>query len=132
MDIHGNTPTSKVGEYFRASIFQWPRLWGYCQRLSPEITGKIEDPFVNEGLGLDELDACRLANIIRDHLRSPEAGQYLDHPSDTRHADGFVRMIEGAAGEGTIVMRGDPTDFDLGMLDRFANFLEHSGGFQIW
>jgi hypothetical protein len=72
MDVYGrNNPDA----YFRNNVWWWRPLWDYCNKIAPELCGKVNGHF-NEGDGLDEDEALKLAAVIGEEIESGRALAY--------------------------------------------------------
>ena len=107
MDVFGLEPRNQTGAYFRASVWYWHPLATFCQRLEPELTSKCIHWHSYDGDGLG--DAV-----------------------DSGLVDRLLRIREEA-------LAGEPADsinrwytLDEHTVEDFADFLESSGGFEIW
>lgn len=76
MDVYGKNPTNEVGQYFRANVWYWRPLWGYVEETYPEIAELVEYAQSNDGDGLDESDAVKLASLIKDDLKNGNVREY--------------------------------------------------------
>lgn len=68
MDVIGRAPTGKAGEEFCRNIFRWPPVAELCIDTAPEVCGKCENWFSNDGDGLDAEDATALAMALQKRL----------------------------------------------------------------
>jgi len=53
MDVYGNAPTQKEGEYFRNNIWWWHPLADYIELVAPDEAAACEHWHSNDGDGLD-------------------------------------------------------------------------------
>lgn len=152
MDVFGKKPTSEVGTYFRANVWYWHPLWLYCEMVHPNIANKVENGHSNSGDGLNSAYSKALSKALKEDLETGVAKQfakerqdYLDslpkEPCgycdstgyrDWKEGDLEVRKVCNACNGELFI---EPFDkhyiFSLELLDEFANFLEHCGGFTI-
>lgn len=59
MDVYGNHPTGKTGEYFRNNVWWWRPLAVYCCQVAPDITAHCEHWQSNDSDGLNTGDAAQ-------------------------------------------------------------------------
>lgn len=152
MDVVGTAPTAEVGDYFRNSAWLWHPLWHYCRRVAPEITEKVQNGHANDGDGLNATDAPRLAAQLREELAAGRTAAYARERQESLNAVQDVPCLRCSTEvraespkikadpalcnwcKGSGRMRPPATffGFDVTNVERFADFLEHSGGFEIW
>lgn len=75
MDVYGSNPVSERGKYFRCTVWWWRPLWNYVCSIFPkavDVTGQY-----NNGDGLDEIDAGRLAQILERELETGKTDEYI-------------------------------------------------------
>ena len=77
MDVYGLKPKTKVGEYFRNSVWCWHPLWDYCCELSPELTHSVQDGHSNSGDGLNAIDSRKLGFAIKESINCGAAEIYV-------------------------------------------------------
>ena len=68
MDVYGKNPTSKVGEYYRQSIWGWHPLWRYVELYHEQYADKVEHAHSNDGDGLGAEDSSQLSLCLRQDL----------------------------------------------------------------
>jgi len=80
MDVFGNEPATKAGEYFGKNCWNWRPLWDYCHDTAPElIDDNLHDAgHYNDGAGLDADDAKALADILQQRLDRGDTKQYKE------------------------------------------------------
>lgn len=156
MDVYGRTPDSAAGKYFRTSMGWWGRLWWYCGQVAPQLTGKVEYGFSNDGDGLDSGDAAELGRLLVEQLQDGRTAAYEqalrveveaipDETCDLCGGSGVRRdqvgidmgMVErgwcnGCNGNGSRRPFHAYVGFDTDTVAEFAQFLQHCGGFNIW
>lgn len=146
MDVIGMAPTSKTGEYFRASVWWWRPLWEYCLDVAP-VARKVKHGQCNDSDGLNAADARRLAAQLRakiDSGRTATAARARDvalarMPTEfCDWCDGTGARIDLAGipcarcrGTGRAAPWATVYRFDLETVRDFAAFCEASGGFKI-
>jgi hypothetical protein len=152
MDVIGNNPTSKTGDYFRANIWYWHPLWEYCECMHPTIVAKVKHGHSNDGDGLNGAYARALSQAIKRDLKDGKANQYYDELqreleslSDIKcvYCDETGKRIFSISEEekdqpcnvckGTLLMSHPAKDyvFSLQLLEEFSDFLQDCGGFKI-
>jgi DnaJ-class molecular chaperone len=154
MDVYGKNPTSEVGEYFGNNVWYWRPLWELCK----SVPGGMKASAVmygqsNDGDGLEEASSVVLANTL---LKALEEG-WVDEYIETRNrkleslpevscricAGTGLRKTPPETGAGTLKCNGcsgkgsAPSietwyQLDRENVEKFANFLSHCGGFEIW
>jgi hypothetical protein len=77
MDVYGKKPTSKVGEYYRQSIWGWHPLWRYVEMYHEQYADKVEHAHSNDGDGLEAEDSSQLALCLKQDLLTGMAKQRL-------------------------------------------------------
>lgn len=153
MDVYGKAATAEVGTYFRRSVWGWHPLWEYVETAHPDIAALVEHGHDNSGDGLDADDAAELAARLRADVAGGRAANHVverdasiaampqqecDVCSGTgQRPDGLYGVewkregCNGCSGAGT----RPPFDawYSLTVEDvaDFAEFLAHSGGFEI-
>lgn len=144
-DVYGKNPKNKMGEYFRANIWWWPPLWTYCEDVAPEITCKVGAPLSNEGDGLNEEDAIKLADsldlsmltstaIEREEAYHQRLNSYPMKPCPFEQPSHEKCIVCNGKEE----VRDVPIDaaftikpFEIELLKEFMTFCRYSGGFEI-
>lgn len=104
-DIIGRNPTAKCGEYFRNNIAAWEALASYLDNIAPHITQLSECWHANEGKGLGDKNAKRLARALNDELTSGKTRIYARIHND---------------------------DYLSHNAKTFSEFLAHCGGFNVY
>ena len=153
MDVYGKNPKNQSGEYFRNNVWWWRPLAVYVCDIAPNITKHCENWQTNDGDGLNETRSVKLAEKIKEDLKSGTASVYEqayrnriqampDEDCDICAGTG-LRKEAPSTGAGTVPCNGcngagqiRPIDaeypFKLNNVKEFANFLENCGGFEIW
>lgn len=153
MDVWGQRPTSKEGEYFRNSVWFWRPLADYAQEVAPKECKPCKSWHYNDGDGLNEKQANRLAEKLEQELYSGRCAAYADEYKKTIDALPLVpcKICDGTGkrlpvpqvGAGDEPCRacdntGKQPDHDTHYpfttenVREFVEFLKHSGGFEIW
>jgi hypothetical protein len=134
MDVYGWNPTAPQGEYFRASISQWPLLVKVITTLCPEETSPCKHWETNDGDGLNGPHAIALAEALESKLQAGEVAFALS--DDTLISDvqlPVVAEIETwAQSQGFEILRPHEQVVDESFVADFAAFVRTSGGFSIW
>jgi hypothetical protein len=131
MNVHGSNPDLKVGERFERNIWCWSALWGYCASISPEAASLGVDAYLNDGHGLDAKDAKKLAATLREELATDATKadvraieEFEVAPPTTPATEALIATFHAA-----VTTRCHFSEQDV---REFADFLEHSGGFEIY
>jgi hypothetical protein len=140
MDVYGNNPTGKKGEYFRNPIHYWKALADYIHVVAPTIAAKCTYWYANDGDGLEVSDALELADALQKEIDSGRCETYAKIKTrigllerDTLGNEHGLWVI-AVDGNGAITSR--PSDatypFDIQNVKSFVAFLRECGGFRIW
>jgi hypothetical protein len=133
MDVSGRNPTAPEGEYFRASIWEWPLLVKVITTLCPQETSACKAWEFNDGDGLNAEQALALTQALERKLRSGEVAFALFDPAIISNAKSRVAAsIEALFRSHGIEMLHDETIIDENFVAKFAAFVRASGGFAIW
>lgn len=153
MDVYGKNPRSEAGKYFRASMWSWPQIWGYCTEIAPEYTSQVKYGWSNDGDGLPSGMAAQLGVKLQAHIatghceRTIEAMQakYRATPDEECTICGGTgkRAQPPICGPGELPCNGCNSQgkhrphrgnvyIDLDHMQEFATFLRECGGFEIW
>ena len=154
MDVYGNKPVSKTGEYFRANLWGWRPWWDLCFALAPEIISeeKHNSGNYNDGAGLGSVQSKELSIILRQKLEDGSIDWYLEERDKHLQSIPLVKC-DTCGGTGS---RKEPPDIGPGTLKcngcngvgkrvsmdtwyetnkarikEFADFLADCGGFRI-
>ena len=140
------------GVYFRNSCWWWRPLWDYCKWVSDHydldlINKKLHDSgHCNDGKGLDADGAVKLAfhltlSIETDVCKqyAKERQQYLNNLerdictncNNNNRGNNKKKDCNLCENKGTRSNFQTHYPFDIDNVKRFAEFLEHSGGFSI-
>jgi hypothetical protein len=138
-DILGKAPRSKVGRSFGVNYSGWYDMADACHRVAPNICAKIDKVYwyTNDGHGLDDADAVRLADALDAAIERGALG-YADAMSGQESAAERklvlgLRLPDGrsvALAAPDLLPKGKPWLSDR--LREFTAFLRASGGFEIW
>ena len=147
MDVYGKAPRSKRGEYLRHSVWWWRPLWTFCEQAAPDIIPQDNLGHFNEGWGLDEADACALADRLQSLLDSGDVtgddvirkaemhcimGELCDQFNYTgkrwHHGDHACTKYR----VGSLRPQETCYQFSAEGVRAFAAFLRDCGGFEIY
>jgi hypothetical protein len=133
MDVYGRNPKAPEGEYFRASIWQWPLLVRIITTLCPQETSASKHWEANDGDGLNGAQALVLAEALERKLKSGEVAFALCDPAIISNAESPVAASIEALfrSQGFELMHDEPI-IDENFVAKFAAFVRASGGFAIW
>jgi hypothetical protein len=131
MDVYGRNPSAPEGEYFRASICEWPVLAKIVTTLCPQETSGCKHWHANDGHGLNGAQALVLANAIERKLRSGEVAAALRDLAIANQPEPATLGAIGAFFGAQVVPLCDE-DVDENYVAQFAAFVHASGGFNIW
>jgi hypothetical protein len=107
MDVSGRNPAAPQGEYFRASIWQWPLLVKVITTLCPQETSACKCWETNDGDGLNSAQARALAEALERKLRSGEVAFALCDPAVISNAESPIAALkEWFRSQGFEVLRG--------------------------
>lgn len=157
MDVFGVAADDPAGEYFRANVWYWRPLWDYIEDNHGVIAHLVENPYTNDGDGLDHQYSLVLARQLRHDFANDVVAEY-----EQRYLAGVnaLQSEECWICHGTGVRREWPPEipqehidacngcnccngsgktepleasyrFSPKLLLRFTEFLEHCGGFRI-
>lgn len=120
MDVVGKKPRAEVGKCFCASIWSWHPLWGYACSVAPDIISETvaQRCATNDGYGLGDKASRELAARLR---------QKLTTTGKPRQMPDYVQQVAALFGMDT-----ESLTIDWATVERFANFLDHCGGFRVW
>jgi excisionase family DNA binding protein len=133
-DLCGWKPTAPHGEYFRASIWQWPFLVKLITTLCPEETSPCKHWDTNDGDGLPAPQALALAEALERKLQAGEVALAICDATIVRDAE----IPAGAIFEAWLQSQGFETSrlqeraINENFVAKFAAFVRASGGFSIW
>ena len=148
MDVYGVAPTSEVGEYFRNNVWSWRPLWDFVRESCDHTLEMKRSGLFNDGLQIDELTARRIAKTLFSLLNDGTVATYQRAhdvllkalpDEECKHCNGTgVRDDEYVQGKcngcnGTGKVRPFETwySFSEENVQKFAEFADHSGGFEI-
>jgi len=129
MDVIGRNSTATQGEYFRASIWQWPLLVKVITTLCPQETSVCKHWEFNDGDGLNNAQALALAEALERKLGSGEVAAALCDPAIVSITE--PPIAAWFRSQGFDMLHEDPV-IDEHYVAKFAAFVRASGGFAIW
>ena len=148
MEVYGVAPTSEGGEYLRNNVWSWRPLWDFVSE-SCDLDEDVElSGHFNDGMEIDEFTARRIAKTLFSLLNDGTVATYeRAHDvllkalpdEECKHCNGTgVRDDEYVQGKcngcnGTGKVRPFETwySFSEENVQKFAEFADHSGGFEI-
>ena len=143
MDVYGIKPTSKLGEYFRASVWQWRPLNFMMEEAIERFSlgFDLEGFDFNDGAGLSSQNKCtKLANALEAILQETHC-EFFTLDSDPIGDEASVLEKLRQAGwtidttpklEGLSVVAPCAYRIDRSHVSEFITFLRHCGGFEIF
>ena len=157
MDVIGQKPTSKKGEYFYRNVWWWHPLAEYCIEIAPEIAARCKGWHYNDGDGLNGQDSAALADALEEEIRSGRCGAFAESlkaeltalpnercpfcegtgvrvPAPERSAGDTATGLKCNICDGSGVTRPGICAFPFKVenVQAFVNFLRGCGGFSIW
>jgi len=148
MDVIGQNPTNKEGEYFRNNVWWWHPLADYCVEIAPEITARCEYWHYNDGDGLNGRDAAALADTLQAEIDSGRCETYAkireaelsalpNEACDICDGTGIrkpvpERVARASNGSGSVRPYQCEYPFAVENVREFITFLRGCGGFAIF
>lgn len=137
-DLFGVKPVTKKGEYFRNSIWWWPRLWDFCCHVTPEITPEEQKRGQhNDGIVISDRKRQALVRSLRDALdHRDEYAEWL-RESENRYANGshwsgaILEALKGIDDKAKVAPTECRYHFDWHNVEEFLEFISNNKGFQI-
>ena len=135
MDVYGLNPTNEKGEYFRASIWEWPAVYSVTVELCSDLLDEQTVLLMasNDGAGVKEDTTCKeMARRLANYMQQNPGGYsaYVEH----EHTDaGKIEELLKIAGWD--IEPPEPTSSRTVThehLHAWVEFLEHCGGFEVW
>lgn len=148
MDVYGDSPLSKDGEYFRNSCWWWRPLWDYVCNVAKLDDAAHEAGQYNDGFLVDAPTALLIAVILDNEITSgntqefekeytdkmnaiPEEECRLCHGSGRRTDMVVANGCNGCHGKGKRPPSSTYYPFSTENVMEFAKFVRNSGGFRI-
>ncbi len=146
MDVMGDHPDSKAGEYFRANIWAWPPIHNLIVQLCSDLLDDetLHGMVGNDDYGPNEAATCKeMANRFESWMEQNVEGHGFVADAQGKSPDGM--LLTGAAfvgpnrtlltGEGSIepIEKDTPSPYYVsdGHLKDWIEFLRHCGGFRV-
>lgn len=133
MDVFGRTPTSKQGEYFRASIWDWQPLYLAMGRTAHDLLGDelLNAMAFNEGEGpADQATCTQIADRLEHALNHDRSAFAVESDFSV---DGLGRLLTSDEARQLGPERtGSPYQVERGFVLDWNDFLRHCGGFAVW
>jgi hypothetical protein len=85
MDVLGKSPSTEQGAYFSNTVWYWHPLWDYCEQIAPDIIPASNSGHYNDGWGLEEDNALKLADRLAQALESGKTQQYARNYQERLH-----------------------------------------------
>src|SRR5689334_2199034 len=76
MDVYGNEPKNKCGEYFGNTAWSWRPLATYVGEVAPEISAGCKYWHSNDGDGLNRDDSMQLADLLQKEIDNGRTERY--------------------------------------------------------
>ena len=118
-----------AGDYFRANVWWWRRLWNYSCEICKDILDKedIKGGDSNSGYEITAAKATTMAKLLQESIDDGIAAEYEEYVKDyiknvTRDKHGHPKSDEDWYAN---------YPFEVSFLRRFITFCSESGGFQI-
>ncbi len=136
MDVHGKSPKTKHGEYWRSSAFGWPDVWGPVCAMNDVHQGPLTERDqkacrYNDGHLIDEEKALTIGLLIKWVLADGRIDELdIEIPKGGTHA--IAAAVVQSLGGLDVTAGPQPMGFDVEELGAFARFCIDSGGFEVW
>jgi hypothetical protein len=161
MDLFGQNPGSRSGEYFQENIWGWHPLWQYIEDQFPQFAAQVPNAHSNDGDGLNDVQSRALGFRLNHEINTGRALHYVVSHDQLEAVSGsesgnpwWVEKARGLVIAGGITaltqicqepkelkaemsklidhLSIKPFELSLPMIREFAEFLQHCGGFEIW
>lgn len=149
VDLSGQNPTSKTGEYFGRNWWGWRPIANYCLTEHGDIAQRCVYWHSNDGDGLNAEDSIELGRRLLADIESGKAASLAEIDKITREALPQVQcnlclgtgtrpdmvVANGCNGCGGKGKRDDMNswyELRVESLQLFAEFLLACGGFELW
>lgn len=132
MDVYGKAPTTRVGDYFRSTVWTWPTVIeaiASVEVLPPEM---VEQMCYNVGAGPDQEQAIALADALEAKYGSmPADGVFITEGDVTN--TGTALIAQAIREQLAPLSDNELPEFsaDVQFILEFARFSRDSGGFQV-
>ena len=145
MDVYGQNPANKTGEYFRRNIWGWRPLADYTTKAAPDITAGCRYWHTNDSDGLDATQSVKLADALQTEVDSGRTADYVEERDAALaalprvecwlcHGAGISVGLKSCNGcEGLGDTEHSDTHYPLYVEDvqQWITFLRSCGGFKI-
>ena len=120
---------TESGEYFRANVWWWRRLWMFtcyvCEDVMTEDEMSAGD--ANDGMEITEETCAKMLPLMREALKDGKAIEYEKavkeyHESVPKDKNGWIKNDDD-------FMANYP--FTVPFFEEFITFVERSGGFTV-
>jgi len=123
MDVYGNKPANKAGEYFRANIWSWRPIHKLCETV---LKCKLESWGCNDGAGFTTQKECdQLATKLATYL-AQFPNEEISIESDMRVDPKTNVFLKRGVKEGVTAYQTSREH-----VYEFIEFLRSCGGFKI-
>ena len=127
MDIYGRKPSAPEGRYFRATIGEWNPIYQLIAKLCSDLLDQrtFEEMAVNQGAGPRSQKMCmKMADRFEAWMR--------ENPKSSFRVTRGLPMVKMLAKGGFTFLSGSPYRVERSLLQEWAKFLRHCGGFEVW
>lgn len=131
MDVYGLQPRSRVGEYFRASIWEWPTVLEAISATGVLPQERVDALSFNDGARVSAEEAERLADALAGLMEvDPVPARPVESISHlVQLADQVLYQLVREMPKGEVIVSKSD---DETLLKRFIEFLRNCGGFEVW
>ena len=136
MDIYAIAPKDPSNNYWRSAIGGWSVLGGYVYEIAADTINTVgageEYWFTNDGVPWSAECCERIAAEVRAHIADhgiPEMHDTKPNPTSAIH-EAVLETLVGNGGAHVYNMQ--PTNYLAESVIPFCEFLEQSGGIEIW
>ena len=126
-DVHGISPKSDVGSYFRNNVWWWRPLWHYISQSCEDILSEDElnSGSYNDGCKISKIKATKIAERLAELIASGDVKKF-----ETEYNKNIAKLNK------TNQDGSDNWDanypFSEENVIEFMTFCSESGGFEIW
>lgn len=132
MDIFALDPKDPSNNYWRSAIGGWAELGGYVYEIAADTIEEGESWFTNDGAAWSAECCERIAAEVRAHIEQhglPDLYDTKPNPASALH-EAVLKTLVGS--DGARVYNMQPTNYLADTIIPFCEFLENSGGIEIW
>ena len=133
MDLTGRRPKNDAGREFSTVVFWWSPLVSIMQEAAPRTFAQCPSWWLNDGQGMDATDARTLGRKLRETVEQRGVERWArEHQGIWREAEETPRGTVPAHWK--VRMGGQGSEYGVRpeKVLELADFLENSGGFEIW